>query len=99
MSDLSGLQQRRERRSFSQWDEFVAAELVALSEVETRRLSVPVASKAATSATSSNVKTDTPTPRSRPSITRLRAVKPRSLEPEEQHENRQREIDQRDHPE
>lgn len=38
MSDLPGLQQRREQRSFAQWDEFVAPELVALSEVIVRQL-------------------------------------------------------------
>jgi hypothetical protein len=36
--DLPGLQQRREQRSFAQWDEFVAPELVALSEVIVRQL-------------------------------------------------------------
>ena len=32
MSDLPGLQQRHEERSFTQWDGFVPPELVALSE-------------------------------------------------------------------
>jgi hypothetical protein len=38
VADLPGLQNRREQRSFPQWDEFVAPELVALSEVIVRQL-------------------------------------------------------------
>jgi hypothetical protein len=38
VSDLPGLQQRREQRSFMQWDGFVPPELVALSEEIIRQL-------------------------------------------------------------
>ena len=38
MSDLRQLQQRREQRSFAQWDGDVPSELVALSEVIVRQL-------------------------------------------------------------
>jgi hypothetical protein len=38
VSDLPGLQQRREQRSFTQWDGCVPPELVALSEEIVRQL-------------------------------------------------------------